>query len=339
MSERRRAVRYRVALAVLFLVAYEAFMVVRWLFFSGPEPSLHDLGDGLLFFFLIWGGIVIADKVGGWLKQQEASENEIITGLRDIRLRLREIETRVETLCNWGNLSSLYEAEDEGYQLEEELDETTVSEIAEYKKQIDIGEEDYHYHLGVTYWNLAMQQQRMDEPRKAAHWLVKAAHEGHDCENTLADVYMKLQEYEKAMFWHRRSVKRGGSFVSSSESEIADMYAEGRGVLQNQAEAARWRYRSAMHGSYWSHYLLGKMFAEGGDGVEKDRDKAFFHLYIASFATGLHSPKDYAAELRHKVENDLDEWVVAKQTAMADQWLASDKEARKAKLKPFPLPD
>lgn len=336
-SNNLRILSYKLAPAVAILIAYETFIVIRWLLFSGPEPALHDLAEGLFLLLLIWAGIKISNTVDGWLKRREEHNKEISTGLRDISVRLREVETRIEALY-WGDLDSIYEAEDEGYELEKDLDESTASKIAKYKKAIDAGE-DYHYHLGVTYWNLALHEQRTGELRKAAYWLIKATREDYDCENTLGDVYMKLQEYDKAMFWYRRSVKRGGSLVSSSESEIADMYAEGQGVPKSQAEAARWWYRSAMHGSYWSHYTLGKLYANGADGVKKDEAKAYFHLYIASFATGLHSPKNYAVELLGKVDKGLDEWVIAKQKAFADQWLATDKEVREERVKPLPLPE
>jgi pentatricopeptide repeat protein len=49
-------------------------------------------------------------------------------------------------------------------------------------------------------------------------WLRKAASVGYDCENTLGDAYVKLQDYDEAMYWYRRTLKRGGSLAWIAES-------------------------------------------------------------------------------------------------------------------------
>jgi TPR repeat protein len=152
-----------------------------------------------------------------------------------------------------------------------------------------------------------------------------------------------LQDYDEAMYWYRRSLKRGGSLVWIAESDIADMYAKGLGVPQNYAEAAWWWNRAAQHGSDWSHYELGKLYAEGADGVEKDNRKAYFHLYIASSATGQHSPQKSAVELREKVEKELGDYFISQEKERAEEWLANKKEISRQntrnKVKPLPLPD
>ena len=145
------------------------------------------------------------------------------------------------------------------------------------------------------------------------------------------------------MLWYRKSVKRGGSIVWIAERNIGDMYEEGKGVLQNFAEAARWWHRAAEHGSYWAHYDLGKLYAEGKDGVPQDRYKAYFHLFIASSDTSEHGAGNSAIKQRDEAEKRLGQYFASREKARAEEWLVAKKEITrqqtKNKVKPLPLPD
>jgi TPR repeat protein len=182
-----------------------------------------------------------------------------------------------------------------------------------------------------------------DGYREAVRWLRKAASVDYDCESTLGDAYIELQDYDEAMYWYRRSLKRGRRLSWIAESKIADMYAKGHGVSKNHAEAARWWEKAAQHGSDWSRYQLGELYSEGADGFEKDNRKAYFHLYIASSADGQYSPRTSAIELREKVEKELGDYWVTQEKKRADEWLTAMKEITcqesKNRVKPLPLPD
>jgi localization factor PodJL len=70
----------------------------------------------------------------------------------------------------------------------------------------------------------------------------------------------------------------------AAEYEIAQRYAEGRGVPQNLAEAADWFDRAAKQGLAPAQFRLGG-FYEKGFGVKKDLDAAR-RLYLAAAAAG-----------------------------------------------------
>jgi hypothetical protein len=264
------------------------------------------------------------------------------TGIVD---RVRNMETRIEALYKWGGLPILGDAEQDNYDCESDLDDETKAKISEYREGINRGDSTSRYSLGVLFWNLAMpyyNSHTKDGYRDAIRWLRKAASVDYDCEKTLGDAYIELQEYDEAMYWYRRSVERGGSLVGIAESNIADMYAEGQGVLTNHAEAAWWWERAARHGRDWAHYQLGELYTKGADGVEKNNRKAYFHLYIASSASGEYSPQKYAIELCKEVEKELGEDSVSQVKKRAEEWLASKKKITAENhrgVKPLPLPD
>jgi localization factor PodJL len=70
----------------------------------------------------------------------------------------------------------------------------------------------------------------------------------------------------------------------AAEYEVAVRYAEGRGITQNFAEAARWFERAANRGLAPAQYRLGSLL-EKGQGVKKDADAAR-RLYIAAAEKG-----------------------------------------------------
>ena len=186
MSKNLRKLGRSLGLVIAFLIAFEGFVFLRWTFFSGREPSLlHDVQTGLGILICLWA----VTKIGGWFEQREARDNETAA-------RIRDIDTRVEALYKWGSLYSVDDGGNEDSHLEDELDDTTKAKIATYKKEIADGDPD-HYGLGVTYWNLAMEHYNkhgMTGYRNAVYWLHKAAEQDYDCESTLADAYMKLQD-------------------------------------------------------------------------------------------------------------------------------------------------
>jgi len=55
--------------------------------------------------------------------------------------------------------------------------------------------------------------------------------------------------------------------------ELGSMYAEGRGMEKDKAEAAKWYAKAAEQGDAKKQRELGFMFAHGW-GVEKDKDEA-----------------------------------------------------------------
>lgn len=335
MSQNLRKLGYNLALIVAFMVVFEGVAIVRWMFFNGHAPSLHDLETGLGILILIWA----ATKIGGWFERREARDKEVAA-------RIRDIDTRVEALYRWGSVSSSSDGETDNDDWEWELEDESKAAIAECREGMRRGDTTSRSNLGVIFWNHAMTHYNAhstDGYREAIRWLRKAASVDYDCESTLGDAYTKLEDFDEAMRWYRRSLRRGGSLSWIAESNIAEMYAKGKGVSQNLVEAAWWWNKAAQHGSDWSHYELGKLYFEGADGVQQDRRKAYFHLYIASSANGNYSPQKSAVELRDKVARELGEYFVGQERERAEQWLAVKKEMARersrSRVKPLPLPD
>jgi TPR repeat protein len=317
--------------SLMILAVIEGIDFVRWLVFGGYKPLFFDWKAGLCILAALW----IMPKIGEWFEQREKR----IQYMAD---RIRDIDTRLDALYKWGSLSSVTDDEEEDDAQEyEELEEGQKAQITKYKKDIEQDETYLRYRLGVAYWNLAMTHfdaQNLIGHRKAVFWLRKAAGQDYDCEKTLGDAYIKLKDYDKAMYWYLRSVKRGGKLVFIAEADIGDMYAEGQGVSQNHAEAARWWERSAEHGSMWAHYKLGELYAEGAEGVSKSDSKAYFHLYIASTSTAEHDPQTYSVKLRDEIEKRLGKYTLSKEQSRAEEWLAADKAKKKKTVTPLPLP-
>jgi tetratricopeptide (TPR) repeat protein len=317
--------------SLTILAVIEGVDFVRWLVFGGYKPLFFDWKAGLCILAALW----TMPKIGEWFEQREKR----IQYMAD---RIRDIDTRLDALCKWESLSSVTDDDDDDDDAHEYegLDEETKTEIIEYKKKIENGQVSLHYNLGVIFWNLAMTHynaQHLIGYRKVAFWLRKAAGQNYDCESTLGDAYIKLKDYDKAMYWYLRSVKRGGKLVWIAEADIGDMYAKGQGVSQNHAEAARWWERSAEHGSMWSHLKLGELYAEGAEGVPKSDSEAYFHLYIASTSTEKDDPQTYSVKLRDEIEKRLGKYTLSKERKRADEWLAADK-AKKKTVTPLPLP-
>ena len=335
--------------SLTILAVIEGVDFVRWLVFGGYKPLFFDWKAGLCILAALW----IMPKIGEWFERREkrfqdmgdrvqdtaAKVQDVVTRVEEMAAIVRDIDTRMEAFYKWGSPLATGDDAESDAQEYEGLDEETKAQITEYTKSIENGEVSLRYNLGVIYWNLAMTHYNthgLNGHRKAVHWLRKAAEQNYDCENTLGDAYIKLEDYDKAMYWYRRSVKRGGILLWIAERHIGDMYAEGQGVSKNHAEAVRWWKLAADHGSMWTHHTLGKLFAEGQDGVKKNAEAAYFHLYIASTDKSTNGPGQHSMELRDKVGTELDEYTVAKQKQYAEEWLAADKARRG--VTPLPLP-
>jgi TPR repeat protein len=80
----------------------------------------------------------------------------------------------------------------------------------------------------------------------------------------------KASDYEKAISLWRPLADAGDA---AAQQHIGVMYAEGKGVPQNDAEAAKWFFRAAEQGDALAQYDLGASFVEGL-GVKKDPELA-----------------------------------------------------------------
>ena len=80
----------------------------------------------------------------------------------------------------------------------------------------------------------------------------------------------KAGDYAKAIALWRPLADAG---VAAAQQHIGIMYAEGKGVPQDDAEAAKWLARAAEQGDALAQYDLGASFAQG-TGVKQDAELA-----------------------------------------------------------------
>ena len=79
------------------------------------------------------------------------------------------------------------------------------------------------------------------------------------------------EDDEEALYWFRAAAELGSV---EAQSELALMYSLGRGVRRNHARAAYWYARLADAGHATAQYLLAGMY-EDGTGVGQDASRAF----------------------------------------------------------------
>ncbi|PHI95498.1 hypothetical protein BG621_06490 [Parasaccharibacter apium] len=73
-------------------------------------------------------------------------------------------------------------------------------------------------------------------------------------------------DYAKAVAWYQKAAKQGDP---EAQRSLALMYAEGRGVAQNDVQAVSWYRKSAAQEEVVAQYSLGYMY-EYGRGVTQD---------------------------------------------------------------------
>ena len=105
---------------------------------------------------------------------------------------------------------------------------------------------------------------------------------------------------------------------ASAQFNLGVMYANGRGVLKDEAEAVRWSRLAAEQGHADAQFNLGVMHAKG-EGVLKDSVLAHMWSNIAG-ANG----NEAARELRDSLERDMTRAEVSRATELARVCMTSD---------------
>jgi len=292
------------------LVLLEVVPFIRWMFFNGARPTV----DWQLFFWILFS-LWILNQIGSpialWIDASNR-RNKRIDKL------LVNLDTRFEALYRFGPLYPDNEAIDE--QMEEGGDEGFDQEqIAKYKLDAERGSAWSQRNLAIVYSNTHCYRGY----RNAVYWYLKA--DGRDnlnCANDIADCYLEMEQHDKAMFWYRKDIRRGGKLSYFSAGKIADMYAEGKGVSQNNAEAAQWWKRAAGQGYKWAHYALGKLYAEGAEGVEKDEHTAYFHLCAATTGKDAIDSK-FVQTTKDELREKIGGYWASSQEEKATKWVES----------------
>ncbi|MDP9009299.1 MAG: sel1 repeat family protein [Pseudomonadota bacterium] len=124
--------------------------------------------------------------------------------------------------------------------------------------------------------------------KRAEEWYLLGADRGFaEAQNELGEFYEACgdQYLADALRWYHKaaaSVPSSSSNTNTAASKamanLAKLYASGKGVPQDYAEAAKWYQRSINSGGYWGQYGLAVLY-EQGLGVPKDANKALGLYY------------------------------------------------------------
>ena len=118
------------------------------------------------------------------------------------------------------------------------------------------------------------------------------------------------------------------SFSTLAEQGIADaqaflgfMYAQGRGVPQDDAEAVRWHHQAAEQGHALAQTKLGAMYAMGR-GVPQDYVQAhkWFNLAASRFSSSEQELRDKAVQARNGVASLMTPAQIAEAQRLMREW-------------------
>ena len=104
-----------------------------------------------------------------------------------------------------------------------------------------------------------------------------------------------------AMMWFQRSANQGNA---DAQYNVGASYAEGDGVDKNETEAAKWFRRAADQGMAYAQINLGLLYASGR-GVPQDNVQAMKWLGLAVIALPAGGPRSDAARAMQDVADKM----------------------------------
>ena len=105
-----------------------------------------------------------------------------------------------------------------------------------------------------------------------------------------------LQDYAEAVKWYRLAAEQG---IASAQYNLGVMYDNGTGVLQDDAEAVKWYRLAAEQGIATSQNNIGAMY-EKGTGVLQDNVRAHMWYNIAA-ANGYENSGEWRDQIAAKM--------------------------------------
>lgn len=117
-------------------------------------------------------------------------------------------------------------------------------------------------------------EQESEEVRRFKETKIKAEQGDADEQYELGCMYAEgegvPQDYAEAAKWFQKAAEQGDA---GAQYSLAKMYRKGQGVEKNDKEAAKWFRKAAEKGLAKAQWELGCMYAEG-KGVDQDYEKA-----------------------------------------------------------------
>ena len=124
------------------------------------------------------------------------------------------------------------------------------------------------------------------------------------------------QDIAGAARWVRLAAEQG---LANAQNNLGYMYAEGQGVPQDDTEAAKWYRKAAEQGHAYAQISLGSMYLYG-NGVPQDNTLA--HMWFSLAA--VHSIE--AEQNRDMVAEDMTRNQIAEAQRMAREWMAKHQQ-------------
>jgi uncharacterized protein len=157
---------------------------------------------------------------------------------------------------------------------------------------------------------------------KTALAMVQPVAEGGDAraESLLGLMYYRgrgvAQDDKEAATWFRRAADKGDA---TAQFYLGGMYSEGRGVPQDYAESTQWYRRAADQGDGQAQYNLGLAYARG-EGVEQNLVNA--HVMFNLAAARLTDPRGRTAAIKNRdqVAGEMTADQIAEAQKLAKDW-------------------
>ncbi len=126
------------------------------------------------------------------------------------------------------------------------------------------------------------------------------------------------QDDAEAVRWYRRAAEQGDARAQVS---LGYMYVQGRGVSQDYTEALRWFRQAAEQGDARAQIKLGAMHALG-QGVPQDHVQAhkWFNLAASRFSSSEQELRDKAVQARNGVASLMTPAQIAEAQRLMREW-------------------
>ena len=121
------------------------------------------------------------------------------------------------------------------------------------------------------------------------------------------------QDFGEAIKWYRKLADIGDIFA---QSQIGEFYRDGRGVPQDYAEAAKWFGEAGAGGYAYAQYQVGLLYRDGR-GVRGDVVEAYKWLTLASAAA---DPLPGAEAERNLLAAKMTPAQIAEAQRLVDAW-------------------
>ena len=155
-----------------------------------------------------------------------------------------------------------------------------------------------------------------EEPYDVDDCRVKAEQGDSDAQYNLAVMYKNgqgvLQDYKESVKWFKLVAEQGDS---GAQYNLAAMYKNGQGVLQDYKESVKWLKLAVEQGDSRAQFALGLSYYVG-KGVPQDYVMSHIHLNIAAVSGG-----EDAIEARGLVEKKMTPSQLEEAQDLAREWM------------------